>query len=79
MFDNVIIYQMFFQNYFPAVMFRTSYILLYQEEQLNFVHLVSTADNELCIDDLRKNLEKVEAIRENGLNKLRKYTLFENQ
>ena len=63
MFDDVIIYQMFFQNYFPAVMVRTSYILLYQEEQRHFVQLVSTADNELCIDDLRKNLGNVEAIR----------------
>ena len=50
-----------------------------QEEQLDFVQLVSTAANELCIDDWRKNLEKVEAKRGNGLNKLRTYRLLKNQ
>ena len=50
-----------------------------QEEQLDFVQLVSTASSELCTDDWRKNLEKVEAKRGNGLNKLRTYRLFKNQ
>ena len=50
-----------------------------QEEQQDFVQLVSTVANELCIDDWRKNLEKVEAKRGNSLNKLRTYGLFKNQ